>query len=191
MSKKETKTVDMQLERVTESQKFVKSLQGLTKEQLEAKEQELIKEADKVNNDVINAKFDLKQDGYAEACYAIRFILSHVEVQWQYAKAMTEMYDFWDGTKKPDYVNFGMLDTTLRQLGQLKFTGYEEWKAVVDINSYFESIKDKYIETSQKIYDVADKHQAIMQELDKIEGKAKLERPLVEDGDGGKPSQVG
>lgn len=191
MSKKETKTVDTQLERVTESQKFVKSLQGLTKEQLEAKEQELIKEADKVNNDVINAKFDLKQDGYSEACDAIRFILSRVEVQWQYAKAMTEMYDFWDGTKKPDYVNFGMLDTTLRQLGQLKFTGYKEWKAVVDINSYFESIKDKYIETSQKIYDVADKHQAIMQELDKIEGKAKLERPLVEDGDGGKPSQVG
>ena len=180
MSKKETKTTDVQLERVTELQKFQKSLEGLTKEELEAKEQEIIKEADKVNKEVVETKFDLPKDNYMITCNAIRMLLeTKIEVQWQYAKAMLEMYDFWNPEDRQDTIVFGALDATLRQLGQLKFKGHDEWHAVVPINEYFEPIRQKYIETSQKIYDVADKHNAIMQELDKINGQESLEKPLT------------
>ena len=57
----------------------------------------------------------------------------------------------------------------------MEFTGISEWKAVMTVNSYFEPIKEKYITVSQKIFDVADKHNAILEKLDEIE---KMTKPL-------------
>jgi len=58
-----------------------------------------------------------------------------------------------------------MLDATLRTLGEMKFTGYSEWAAVVAINKYFESLHDEYESATEKIYDIASKHNAIIDEL--------------------------
>lgn len=168
MSKtKTTENVDVRIERAKKLSEFKKSLDGLNKKELETKEQEIIKEAEEVNKKVLETKFTLPNDNFKDAFKAIRSLLSNVKVQWQYASAMADMYEFWSDSKESaGEVEYGLLDATLRQLGGMEFTGYDEWCAVSAINAYFEPIKAQYIETSQSIYDVADKHNAIMEKLD-------------------------
>ena len=45
------------------------------------------------------------------------------------------------------------------------------------VNAYFEPIKEQYIEVSTKIFDVADKHNAILEKMDAME---KMSKPLTE-----------
>lgn len=160
-------TTDPRIERAKKLDEFKKSIENLTEEQLKAIEADVVKEADDVNKEVSEATITLPDDNHTVAFKAIRSLLGKVKVQWQFASAMAEMYDFWSPTKKKaGDVQYGLLDATLRYLGQLEFTGYDEWKAVAQVNAYFEPIKDKYIEISTKIYDVADKHNAILEKLD-------------------------
>lgn len=167
-------TKDVRIERAKQLDEFKKSLDGLTEDQLKAKEEVLIKEADIVNKKVQEATITLPNNGYAAAFKAIRSLLGKVKVQWQFASAMAELYDFWSPSKKnAGDVPYGLLDATLRYLGQLEFTGYDEWKAVSVINSYFEPVKDEYSDLSNEIYDVAVKHNAILEKLDAIESLTK------------------
>ena len=174
MSKKTTNS-DPRLDRVKQLSDFKKSIENATEAELKKIEQDVIKEADDVNKEVQETKFDLPEENYVDVAVAIQGLLGKVKVQWQYAAAMAEMYEFWNPEKKPSTVVYGLLDATLRQLGQMEFTGISEWKAVMTVNSYFEPIKEKYITVSQKIFDVADKHNAILEKLDEIE---KMTKPL-------------
>ena len=119
----------------------------------------------------------MTEEDYRITAFAIRKLLNKVSVQWQYAQAMVDMFDFWNPDKKPESVVYGLLDATLRQLGQMEFKGFEEWKAVTTVNAYFEPIKEQYIEVSTKIFDVADKHNAILEKIDAME---KMSKPLTE-----------
>ena len=175
MSKKTTNS-DPRLDRVKKLSDFKKSIENATEAELKKIEQDVIKEADDVNKEVQETKFDLPEENYVDVAVAIQGLLGKVKVQWQYAAAMAEMYEFWNPEKKPSTVVYGLLDATLRQLGQMEFTGISEWKAVMTVNSYFEPIKEKYITVSQKIFDVADKHNAILEKLDEIE---KMTKPLT------------
>ena len=174
MSKK-TNT-DPRIERVKKISDFKKSLETMSEDELKKTEQDVIKEADVINKEVQDTKFDLPSTNYTDVANAIQFLLGKVKVQWQYAAAMTEMYEFWNPEKKSDTVVYGLLDATLRQLGQMEFTGINEWKAVITVNKYFDPLKEKYIEVSQKIFDVADKHNAILEKLDTVE---KMTKPIV------------
>jgi hypothetical protein len=53
----------------------------------------------------------------------------------------------------------------LRMLGSLEFEGYDEWKRVVLVNSYFTNIAKSYRETTEKIYDIAERHQAVENQI--------------------------
>lgn len=159
-------TKDPRIERAKKLDDYKKTLDGLTEEQLKAAEQEVVDEADKVNKEVQAARIKLPS-GHKDAFTAIRALLGKVKVQWQYASAMADMWDFWNPDKKSaGAVEYGLLDATLRYLGQLEFSGYDEWKDVSTINSYFEPIKDEYVRIASKIYDVADKHNAILEKMD-------------------------
>ena len=57
------------------------------------------------------------------------------------------------------------------------FKGICEWREVTIVNAYFEPIKEQYIEVSTKIFDVADKHNAILEKLDAME---KMSKPLTD-----------
>jgi hypothetical protein len=70
---------------------------------------------------------------------------------------MITMYEFW-GPLNPKTVGYPMFDGTLRTLGELKFTGYNEWKKVIQINDYFKDLRDEYQELTQEIWDNASKH---------------------------------
>lgn len=168
-----------------EKQKFLQeygeSLKGKTLEELEKIEQEVIAEAEAVDQEVNGKKFELKEEGYKELAENIRMMLDKQTVQWQYTIALIAMYEFWDPEKKPETVAYAMLDSTLRNLGQLSFTGYDECKAVVNINAYFETIRVEYAALTEKIYDVASKHNVVMDAMN-------LKKPIGEVGPGGEIS---
>ena len=153
------------LKKVKEIKEYEKSLKEKTAEELRAMEQELIAEAEKVDKEVSDTEYDLPKDNWKAVCQGIRLMLNKKTVEWKFALSFVSMFDFWDPENYPKKVKYPMLDATLRTLGELQFTGYEEWAAVVAVNKYFETIRPLYVETVEKVFDIASKHNAIMDEL--------------------------
>lgn len=158
---------------------FKKSLEGKSKDELNKIEQELIKESDKVNEEVQTSKYDLSKENYVETCKAINLLISKISVAWQQVEMMIDIYNAWDEAATPKKITYKNLDATLRQLGQLQFTGVEEWNACKLINTYIEKsgLRDAYLEATEKLYVYAEKHNAIMQAQEAIEGKENLASP--------------
>lgn len=151
-----------QLEKKQFIDAYKASLREKTYEELKQLEAEVIAEAERVDNEIKDAKYDLPAENYKEVCEAIRLLLNNVKVQWQFTLGLVAMYDFWNPEKREKHVLHPMLDGTLRTLGEMQFTGYNEWAAVVAVNKYFESMREAYVANSEKVYDVAMKHNEIM-----------------------------
>lgn len=178
---------------------FVKSLEDKTEAELRELEQQVIKESDEYQTNLNTMMFDLPSKDYAEVAKSIHLLLNKHTAQWQYTLGLVTMYEFWDEVKRPKEVNYPTLDGTLRTLGQLSFTGYDEWKAVITINNYFEPMRPKYVDATNLIYLNAEKHNAVMDKL-KIydptvpnvsvgeDGGVRLEEKPCECGDGCKKS---
>ena len=144
---------------------FEKSLKEMSVEELKAKEQEIIKAADE-NDEALNKKvFNLPTENYKIVAKSIRMILNKQTVEWRFTLGMVSMYEFWNPEKFPKTITYPMLDATLRTIGEMKFTGYDEWASVVAINKYFEETHDEYEACTEKIYDIASQHSAIIDEL--------------------------
>lgn len=158
-----------QLKKQQEMDEYKKSIESLNLEELLAKEQEIIKEADEINEKISNYQFKLNSKGYKDVADAIRYFLDKQEVQWQYTVGLITMYDFWNPTKNPKQVTYPMFDSTVRTLGEMKFKGYTEWKYVVQINDYFKDIRDEYAELTETIWDNATKHNIILERLDLLD----------------------
>ena len=153
--------------KVEQLKAFEQSLEAKTLEELKALEQEIIKEADDIDKEVSSKEFKLDKTNYAIVAQGIRDLLNKKTVQWQFTLGMVAMYDFCDPKKNPGKVVYPMLDGTLRALGDATFTGYEEWASVVAINKYFEGIRQEYITTTEKVYDMASKHSAVIDAINK------------------------
>lgn len=157
---------------IEEKQKMLKdyeeSMKGKTLEELEKIESELIAEADENDQVVSKTEFDLPKENYATVAQAIRMFLNKQTVQWQYTLGLVSLYEFWNPEKKADKIPYAHLDAVLRTLGQLQFTGYDEWAAVVAVNKYFEPLHTAYVDTTEKTYDIASKHQIVMDLMEKI-----------------------
>lgn len=156
-----------QNEKIKELQDYQASLKEKTLEELQKMEQEVMNEADEVNKEVSNKKFDMPEEGYKYVAEAVRSLLDKKSIQWQFTLTLATMYEWWDPDHKPDQIEYPLLDSTLRTLGEMTFEGYKEWAAVVAINKYFEPIRDEYINVTEKVYDVASKHNAIVDEINK------------------------
>ena len=153
------------LEKKKQLAEYEQTLKGLTLEELKAKEQEIIKEADENDKAIASKEFKLPGENYKVVAEGIRNILNKQSVEWRFTLGMVSMYDFWDPENFPGNVTYPMLDATLRTIGEMKFTGYQEWAAVVAINKYFEALHEEYESATEKIYDIASKHNAIIDEL--------------------------
>jgi len=155
-----------------EKQKMLKdyenSLNGKTFEELEKIESQLIAEADENDQRVSKTEFDLPKENYKEVAIAIRKLLNKQTVQWQYTLGLVGLYDFWNPEKKSNKIPYAQLDAILRTLGGMQFTGYDEWAAVVAINKYFEPLHNAYVDATEKTYDIASKHQAVMQKMEDL-----------------------
>jgi len=148
-----------------ELEDFKKSLEGKSLDELKAIEQDVIKECEQVNDKVAKTMYKLPKENYKIVANAIRNFLNKETVQWQFTLAMVTIFDFWNPEKQPKEVSHPVLDQTLRSLGNLQFTGYEEWAAVIAINKYFDSLTKEFTENTQLIYDAASKHNIVMDEM--------------------------
>ena len=165
---------------IEEKQKMLKEVEqemsSKTLEELEKIESQIIAEADENDQIVSKLEFDLPKENYKVVAEGIRMLLNKQTVQWQFTLGMVGMYDFWDPAKKQKKIPFAQLDAILRALGNMQFTGYEEWAAVVAINKFFEPLHDAYVNATEKTYDIASKHQIVMQKMDQIKNPTAEEK---------------
>ena len=157
--------------KIEELKAFEQSLEAKTLEELKVLEQEIAKEAEEADKKVSSKEFKLDKKNYQIVAQGIRNLLNKKTVQWQFTLGMVAMYDFWDENKNPKTVKYPMLDGTLRALGEMAFAGYAEWAAVVAINKYFEDIREEYVTVTEKAYDIAAKHNVVMDAM-------KMETPI-------------
>ena len=143
---------------------FKKTLDGKSLEELKKIEQKVITECDAIDKEVTETNFDMPVENYAEVAKAIKHFLDKQTVQWQYTLCIVSMYDFWKD-ECPKTIPYAQLDSVLRTIGNMQFTGYDEWAMVVAINKYFEPLRAKYTEVTQRVYDAASKHQMVMEAL--------------------------
>ena len=153
-------------EKQKEFAKFENSLKKMSLEELEKLEQEVIAEADKQGEELGKMEFDLPKENYKAVAEAIRKFLNKQSIQWQYTLGMVAMYDFWDPEQHKGKIPYPYLDSILRTLGGLQYTGYEEWAAVVAVNKFFEPLQKAYMEATQETYDIATKHDAIIKAIE-------------------------
>lgn len=157
-----------------ELDEFKESLKEMTIDELGELEQKVIKEADEVDKELTELEFSLPKENVKTIASNIRDFLDKYTVKWSYTLTIVELIEFWkfvETASKPK-IKYHFLDKTLRILGELQYTGYNECKAIVDINKYFEKLKEKYIEASTKIYIVSEKHNLVMNEM-------QLKTPIV------------
>lgn len=153
--------------------KISEELKKLTLEELEAREQEIIKKADENDKRVGETTFDMPKENYKAVAEAIQYFLNKKTVEWQFTLGLVTMFEFWDPEKFAKKISYPMLDSTLRTLGDMQFTGYNEWAMVVAVNKYFEVLHPQYAEVTESIYDIANEHNAIIDEL-------QLRKPVAE-----------
>ena len=144
---------------------LAKSLKELSTEELEKREKEVIAKADENDKKVGSTEFDLPKDNYKVVAEAVQYFLNKQTVEWQYTLGLLSIYEFWNPEKYSKKITYPMLDATLRTLGEMKFTGYEEWARVIAINKFFEELRKEYEAVTERIYDIANEHNAILDEL--------------------------
>lgn len=153
------------LEKVKQISEFKNSLKEKNLEELKQMEQDIIKKAEEIDKETSNLEFEMPKENYKEAAMGIRMMLNKKTVEWRFALGMVAMYDFWDPDVRSKTIKYPMLDSTLRTLGELQFTGYNEWASVVAVNKYFEGLRQQYVDATEKIYDIASQHSAILDEF--------------------------
>ena len=146
--------------------KFEKTLEKKSVEELLELEQELIKEADKNGENLGKLEFDMPEDNYYTVADAIRYFLNKETVEWQYTLGLVSMYDFWDPNKRPEKIPYPHLDSILRTLGSMRFTGYNEWSMVVAVNKFFEPLTKAYTAATDETYNIAAKHDAVIKAIE-------------------------
>ena len=151
-------------------EQFKKSLEGKTVEELKKIEQEVIAECEKIDNEVAQTEFDMPVENYTEVAEAVKYFLNEQTVQWQYPLGMIAMYDFWT-EDCPKTIPYAQLDSILRTLGTMSFTGYKEWSAVVAINKYFEPLHNAYVDATEATYDIASKHDIVIRKMETFKNK--------------------
>lgn len=151
-----------------ELEKFKKSLEGKNLEELQKMEQDVIKKLDKNDEKLKKTEYALPSENYEVVATAIRKFINTKTVQWQYTLAMVGMYDFWDPKNKAEKITYYSLESVLRILGEMQFTGYEEWAAVIAINKYFEPLQKQFADATEKTYDLSAQHNEIMQAMEKL-----------------------
>ena len=157
---------EKQLKKKEQLDKFKDSLKPKTLSELQKLEQQIVKEAEETDERVAKTMYDLPTENYEIVAEAVRYFLNKQTVQWQYTLGLVTLYEFWDETNKPEKINHPTLDATLRTLGEMQFTGYEEWARVIAINKYFEPLHEAYAKTTEDVYDIASKHNMIIDEMD-------------------------
>ena len=155
-----------------ELDEFKTSLTSKTKEELLAMEEDTIKAIDENAEKCKTEMFTLpdsvtfrgKQYSRSDVEKKIAYFLNKQDVNFQMTLGMYELTDmFLRGDTKE--ISYHALDSVLRILGGLKFTGHTEWRDILIINSWLNPIQTKYTKlTTQSMY-LAQRHNTIVEKL--------------------------
>jgi hypothetical protein len=156
-------------ERIKAQSEFKKSLSDMTEEQLRELATKLIEESKALDESVSKTEYKLPTKGQKDAFEAIKYFLNTQKVKWNYALGIITIYEYFDQAQKT--VTFAMLDTVLRLLGSLEYTGYDEWKKVSLVNDYFTPVATDYRDLTDKIYELGERYAA-------VDGQLKMFAPV-------------
>ena len=165
-------------ERIKELSDFKKSLAEMTEEQLNELASKLVEESKALDERVSKTEYTLPTKGQKDAFEAIKYFLNTQKVKWNYALGIITIYEYFDQAQKS--ITFAMLDTVLRLLGSLEFTGYDEWKKVSLVNDYFTPVAQDYRELTDEIYNVGERYAAVDGQLKMFETVDPETVPVVE-----------
>ena len=146
-------------EKIKQFSDFKKSLTSMSKEELEKLLAEITEDSKNLDKEVSETKFELPEKDQEKVFGYIKSFLNTQKIKWQFVYNMISIYEFFDSKQKT--IEYALLDTVLRMLGQFEYTGIEEWKNVKAINEYFAPIAVKYAEIGERIYLYADKYAAV------------------------------
>lgn len=162
--KKEVKALT-EIEMQQGTAEFKATLVGKSKEELEAIEQELIKEFDELNDRRKATEFDLPAKGWKEASETICSFLDKKDCAWNVGFALIGIYEFWKQEKNPKKIPFAVFELTIQTLGELSYKGYDEWTAIAGINKWFEPLHPAYAEIVMGMRYIGMKHSAVQDEM--------------------------
>jgi hypothetical protein len=165
-------------ERIKELSDFKKSLTEMTEEQLNELAAKLIEESKALDERVSQTEYALPTKGQKDAFEAIKYFLNTQKVKWNYALGIITIYEYFDQAQKT--ITFAMLDTVLRLLGSLEFTGYDEWKKVSLVNDYFTPVAQDYRDLTDEIYNIGERYAAVDGQLKMFAPVDAEEVPVVE-----------
>lgn len=165
-------------ERIKELSDFKKSLTEMTEEQLRELAAKLVEESKELDGRVSQTEYTLPTKGQKDAFEAIKYFLNTQKVKWNYALGIITIYEYFDQAQKN--ITFAMLDTVLRLLGSLEFTGYDEWKKVSLVNDYFTPVAQDYRNLTDEIYNIGERYAAVDGQLKMFETVDTESVPVVE-----------
>lgn len=165
-------------ERIKELSDFKKSLAEMTEEQLRELAAKLVEESKELDGRVSQTEYTLPSKGQKDAFEAIKYFLNTQKVKWNYALGIITIYEYFDQAQKT--ITFAMLDTVLRLLGSLEFTGYDEWKKVSLVNDYFTPVAQDYRDLTDEIYNIGERYAAVDGQLKMFAPVDPEEVPTVE-----------
>lgn len=165
-------------ERIKELSDFKKSLTEMTEEQLRELAAKLVEESKELDGRVSQTEYTLPTKGQKDAFEAIKYFLNTQKVKWNYALGIITIYEYFDQAQKT--ISFAMLDTVLRLLGSLEFTGYDEWKKVSLVNDYFTPVAQDYRDLTDEIYNIGERYAAVDGQLKMFAPVDPEEVPTVE-----------
>lgn len=140
---------------------FKESLAGKTQTELEAIEQDLIKEFDELNEKRKTTEFTLPKEGWELTSKTICDFLDKKEAPWNVGFALIGIYEFWKKEKNPKKIPFAVFELTIQTLGELTYKGYDEWSAIAGINKWFEPMHPAYAEIVMGMRYLGMKHSAV------------------------------
>lgn len=140
---------------------FKESLAGKTQTELEAIEQDLIKEFDALNEKRKTTEFTLPKEGWELTSKTICDFLDKKEAPWNVGFALIGIYEFWKKEKNPKKIPFAIFELTIQTLGELTYKGYDEWSAIAGINKWFEPMHPAYAEIVMGMRYLGMKHSAV------------------------------
>ena len=94
------------------------------------------------------------------AKFVIEF-LNRSEVDWQFTLGLFDCVKFWKNTAVTA-VTYGIFDTTLRLLNNLRFKGYTDWRNILVVNEYMKACHEPYSIDTAYIVFINQRHQEIM-----------------------------
>lgn len=148
----------------------------MTSEELDEEEKHWLEELDKSDAYIKTIKYKLPKDvkfegqnkTHSDIAGKVIYYISKNEVTWQYCLGLYQLCNFWKHAENEE-ITYGVFDSTLRLLDQVKYKGYGEWKDILLINEYFKPMHEEYTKDLMNQTYLAQMHNEVIKRRDLIE----------------------